>query len=159
MGTFGFSTHPTSKSDHLKATITIHTKHLLFTIIITQPILKIQLLRKRRSRRNNSFKRLNNMKKTSQCMRNIILINYLYRQQNKSIGRMLNIMDSYYSNMKQDMGIFEKNNFEEEDSKLDEVLKTLRPNTTAKNFKEYLSRQDNINRSTHWKSISRKLVA
>ena len=73
-------------------------------------------------------------------MRNIILKNYLYRQQNKSIGRMLNIMDSYYSNMKQDMGIFEKNNFEEEDSKLDEVLKTLRPNTTAKNFKEYLSR-------------------
>ncbi len=60
---------------------------------------------------------------------------------------MMNIMDSYYSNMKQDMGIFEKNNFEEEDSKLDEVLKTLRPNTTAKNFKDFLSRQDNINRS------------
>jgi hypothetical protein len=53
---------------------------------------------------------------------------------------MLNIMDSYYSNMKEDMGILEKKNYEEEDSKLDEVLRTLRPNTTAHNFKEFLSR-------------------
>ncbi|CDW81558.1 UNKNOWN [Stylonychia lemnae] len=77
--------------------------------------------------------------------------------QNKSIGRMLNIMDSYYSNMKVDMGILEKKNYEEEDSKLDEVLRTLRPNTTANNFKEFLSRQDNINKSTYWKNVARKL--
>lgn len=70
---------------------------------------------------------------------------------------MLNIMDGYYNNMKKDMGIFEKNNYEGEDSKLDEVLKALRPNTTAKNFKEFLSRKDNVARSQHWKNISRKL--
>ena len=42
-------------------------------------------------------------------------MNTSYRLQNKSIGRMLNIMDSYYSNMKKDMGIFEKNHYEGED--------------------------------------------
>lgn len=66
-------------------------------------------------------------------------------------------MDSYYSNMKSDMGIFEKQDFTEEDNKLDEVLRVLRPNTTANNFKEFLSRQDNITRTTHWKNIARKL--
>ena len=84
-------------------------------------------------------------------------MNTSYRLQNKSIGRMLNIMDSYYSNMKKDMGIFEKNHYEGEDQQLDDVLKALRPNTTAKNFRDFLSRQENVNRSQHWKNISRKL--
>lgn len=67
-------------------------------------------------------------------------------------------MDSYYSSMKTDLGIFEKDNHEQvEDQKLDDMLQKLRPNTTAKNFKEFLSRKDNINRSTKWKNISRKL--
>jgi hypothetical protein len=51
---------------------------------------------------------------------------------------MLNVMDNYFSNMKNDMGITEKNNYEEDDVHLDEVLQTLRPNTTAKNFRDFL---------------------
>jgi hypothetical protein len=71
---------------------------------------------------------------------------------------MLGIMDGYYSSMKEDMGIFQKNNDEEvEDAKLDEVLKKLRPNTTAVNFKEFLNRKDNMTRSTHWRNIARQV--
>ena len=41
--------------------------------------------------------------------------------------------------------------------KLDEVLKKLRPNCNAVNFKEFLLRQDNFNKNHKWKRISRKL--
>jgi hypothetical protein len=37
------------------------------------------------------------------------------------------------------------------------VLNKLRPNTTAKNFKELLTRADNINKTTGWRRVSRKL--
>lgn len=71
---------------------------------------------------------------------------------------MLNMMDSYYFSMKEEMGIMEKHDdYAEEDHKLDEVLKTLRPNTTANNFKHFLARQENITRPTHWKAIARGL--
>jgi hypothetical protein len=40
---------------------------------------------------------------------------------------------------------------------LDEVLTKLRPNTTARNFKEFLSRKDNVNRNQYWKGVSRKV--
>ena len=67
-------------------------------------------------------------------------------------------MDSYYFSMKEEMGIMEKHDdYAEEDHKLDEVLKTLRPNTTANNFKHFLARQENITRPTHWKAIARGL--
>ena len=36
-------------------------------------------------------------------------------------------------------------------------MNRLRPNTTAKNFKEFLLRGDNINKSAKWKAVSRKL--
>ena len=73
---------------------------------------------------------------------------------------MLNMMDSYYSSMKEDMGIKEKHDdYAEEDHKLEEVLRTLRPNTTAKNFKHFLARQENITRTTHWKAVARGLEA
>lgn len=68
------------------------------------------------------------------------------------------MMDSYYSSMKEDMGIMEKqDDYAEEDHKLEEVLRTLRPNTTAKNFKHFLARQENITRTTHWKAVARGL--
>lgn len=41
--------------------------------------------------------------------------------------------------------------------KLDEVLKKLRPNCNANNFKEFLLRQDNVNKNQKWKRISRKV--
>lgn len=41
--------------------------------------------------------------------------------------------------------------------KLDEVLKKLRPNCAATNFKEFLLRQDNVNKNQKWKRIARKV--
>ena len=67
---------------------------------------------------------MSNIKTILQCKRgktlsyilysSIHVINsvFVYSLQNGSIGRMLNIMDSYYSNMKEDMGIFQKDNSE-----------------------------------------------
>lgn len=58
--------------------------------------------------------------------------------QTKSVGRMLGVMDSYYTNMKRDLGLAEPQNFEVEDSQLNDVLLKLKPNTTAANFKDFL---------------------
>ena len=70
---------------------------------------------------------------------------------------MLNVMDAYYDNMKTEMGLKERPETNEEDIQLDEVLNKLRPNTTARNFKDFLSRKDNMNRNQYWKKVSRKL--
>jgi hypothetical protein len=78
---------------------------------------------------------------------------------------MLGVMDTYYNTMKTDLGIAEQQRLlkaEQEGSnddalRLDDVLNKLRPNTTAKNFKELLGRGDNINKSTGWRRVSRKL--
>ena len=37
-------------------------------------------------------------------------------------------------------------------------MKTLRPNTSAKNFKEFLKLEDNCTKSQSWRKISRKLA-
>ena len=52
---------------------------------------------------------------------------------------MLTVMDSYYSNMKNEMGIHYNRNLSDEDSKFDEVMKTIKPNTNANNFSEFLN--------------------
>jgi len=59
---------------------------------------------------------------------------------------MLNVMNSYYYNLKNDVGIEEQKADEEADN-LDDILKTLKPNTTAKNFKEYLQPTDNCTKT------------
>ena len=51
---------------------------------------------------------------------------------------MLGVMDSYYSNMKTDMGINYDRNFNEEDSKFEEGMQGIKPNTTASNFKDFV---------------------
>ena len=74
-------------------------------------------------------------------------------------------MESYYSGMKDDLGIAETQKLlvAEQDGqnddvlKLDEVLKKLRPNCAATNFKEFLLRQDNVNKNQKWKRIARKV--
>ena len=55
------------------------------------------------------------------------------------MSRMLTVMDSYYSNMKNEMGIHYNRNLSDEDSKFDEVMKTIKPNTNANNFSEFLN--------------------
>ena len=66
-------------------------------------------------------------------------------------------MDSYYANMKQEMGLKERPDVNEEDIELDEVLHKLRPNTNAKNFKHFLKKKDNVNKNGYWKNVSRKV--
>lgn len=56
---------------------------------------------------------------------------------------MFDYMEDHYKKMKLDMGITENYGVDEEDPKLEEVLHVLRPNTTAKNFKEFIQMQDN----------------
>jgi len=40
---------------------------------------------------------------------------------------------------------------------LDVVLRKLRPNSTAKNFKEFMTRSSNQNKNTPWKQMARKV--
>ena len=47
-------------------------------------------------------------------------------------------MDEYYTNMKNEMGIDATYGIEEQDPPLDEVLRIIKPNVTAKNFAHYL---------------------
>lgn len=56
-----------------------------------------------------------------------------------TVSKMLNVMDSYYANMKNDMGINYNRNLNEEDSKFDEVMNVIKPNTTAQNFKDFIN--------------------
>ena len=71
---------------------------------------------------------------------------------------MVNLMNNYFENLKTEVGINEASGVDEEDNELDSILKTLRPNTSAKNFKEFLKLEDNCLKSQNWRKISRKLV-
>ena len=52
---------------------------------------------------------------------------------------MLDVMDGYYSNMKNEMGINYNRNLNEEDSKFEEVMQVIQPNSTALNFKDFIN--------------------
>jgi hypothetical protein len=67
-------------------------------------------------------------------------------------------MNSYFENLKTEVGINVASVVDEEDNELDSILKTLRPNTSAKNFKEFLKLEDNCLKSQNWRKTSRKLV-
>ena len=71
--------------------------------------------------------------------------------------QMHGFMEEYYTNMKNEMGIDATYGIEEQDPPLDEVLKLIKPNVTAKNFKEYLQKSDNIYKTQKWRKISRKV--
>ena len=53
---------------------------------------------------------------------------------------MLSFMDEYYAKLKTEAGIDPNYGIEEEDPKLDDVLRALRPNTNARNFKDFLTK-------------------
>ena len=66
---------------------------------------------------------------------------------------MLNVMDAYYDNMKNDMGIQYFKSFETDDKNLDDILSQLRPNTTISNFKDFLSQtQMSVSKSAQWRN-------
>ena len=60
---------------------------------------------------------------------------------------MLKLMDDYYGNLKNEVGIEDNNDLEDKDFELDGILETLKPNTTAENFKEFLKREDNLTKT------------
>jgi len=70
---------------------------------------------------------------------------------------MRQTMDSYYEAMKEEIGFNKKEKTFEEEIQLDEVLKALRPNTTATNFREFLYKRDNFKRTEQWKKVARKV--
>ena len=76
---------------------------------------------------------------------------------NKATDKMLNLMNQYYTNLKTEVGIEDQTNVVDDDYELDGILQTLKPNTTAKNFKEFLTRETNCTKTQAWRSISRKI--
>jgi len=64
---------------------------------------------------------------------------------------MLSFMNEYYKNMKEEMGIDPNYAVEDNDPQLDIVLKKLRPNTTATNFREFMTKSSNVNKTRAWK--------
>lgn len=56
-------------------------------------------------------------------------------------------MNGYYNEMKTEIGLDENANKDDEDTNLDDILRTLKQNTTAENFKEFLNIKDNCNRT------------
>ena len=66
-------------------------------------------------------------------------------------------MEGYYENLKQEVKIVTDAKVDEDDHELEGILTTLKPNTTAGNFKEFLLRKDNNTKSQAWRKISRKI--
>lgn len=76
---------------------------------------------------------------------------------NVATQRMLDMMNSYYNELKTEVGLEEKDDHDEEDHSLEDLLRALKPNTTAKNFKEFLTLEGNCTRTQAWRAISRKM--
>ena len=72
---------------------------------------------------------------------------------------MLNMMNDYYKELKNDVGVEEQNTIDEGDDNLDEILQKLKPNTTPGNFREFLTIKGNCTRTQKWRAVSRKLYA
>jgi hypothetical protein len=68
-------------------------------------------------------------------------------------------MNTYYQNLKTEVKLVDQAGIEDDDLELDGILKTLKPNTTAKNFKEFLRKEDNNIKNQEWRAISRKIHA
>ena len=73
---------------------------------------------------------------------------------NAATQKMLGVMNAYYSTLKSQVGVTQQH-IDEEDENLDDILKTLRPNTTPNNFRDFLRPQDNCNKTQAWRAISR----
>ena len=70
---------------------------------------------------------------------------------------MLNMMNDYYTELKKDVKFEDQGTIDEDDGGLDEILRKLKPNTTALNFKEFLQVKGNCNRTQKWRAVSRKI--
>ena len=70
---------------------------------------------------------------------------------------MLEMMEGYYTSLKSEVGIEDQDKLDEDDTELDEILRTLKPNTTPENFKDFLVNTSSVNRNKAWRDIYRKL--
>mgnify|MGYP006107374817 CR=1 FL=1 len=67
------------------------------------------------------------------------------------------MMDSYYSDLKKDVGVEPDQNSDGDDDQLEGILSTLKPNTTPGNFRDYLNKKDNCNKTQAWRNTSRQM--
>ena len=68
-------------------------------------------------------------------------------QRSGAVQEMLKMMNQYYSTLKNEVGIEDQTGLDDEDYDLDNILKTLKPNTTPVNFREFLKREDNCTKT------------
>lgn len=52
---------------------------------------------------------------------------------------MVNLMDNYYSSLKENSGLKEINKSDQDEYQLNEVFRKIKPNTTTNNFKDFIS--------------------
>lgn len=72
--------------------------------------------------------------------------------------RMLNVLDEYYGEMKDAVGIDPHFCVDEDDTELEQVLVDMKRNAKPTNFKPFLHRSQNFDKSTPWKRVSRKVA-
>jgi hypothetical protein len=70
---------------------------------------------------------------------------------------MLSAMDTYYTNLKENIGIDPNYQPQEQDFELERVCRDIKANATPLNFKEYLQRSENFKKPTPIKLISRQV--
>mmetsp|Transcript_34190 Transcript_34190/g.52459 ORF Transcript_34190/g.52459 Transcript_34190/m.52459 type:complete len:86 (+) Transcript_34190:47-304(+) len=74
---------------------------------------------------------------------------------------MVNMMNTYYTELKEKQGIdadfsnIESRNNQLAENKLEDVIKRLRPNCNARNFKEYLKFEEQQNKTLEWRKFTR----
>jgi len=68
-------------------------------------------------------------------------------QRSGAVQEMLKMMNQYYSTLKSEVGIEDQTGLDDEDYDLENILKTLKPNTTPVNFREFLKREDNCTKT------------
>jgi len=70
---------------------------------------------------------------------------------------MYAIMQNKFNTIRDEIGLKDKDNVEEDDRALEQVLQTLKTNSTAANFKEFMTPTQMVNKATPWKQIARKV--
>lgn len=81
-------------------------------------------------------------------------------QRNQAVSRMMGLMSDYYIDLKKKEGIddqflnMDKNT---EITRLEDIMKKIRPNCKANNFKEYLNQEGNQSRTMEWRKIQRMM--
>lgn len=71
-------------------------------------------------------------------------------------SEILVFMDNEYEQMKEEVGVDPNYAIPKDDPTLDIVLRKLRPNSNAANFREFMTQQMNVQKATPWKALGRE---